>query len=197
MSGGDPGEEEVGYGRPPRATRFRKGRSGNPGGRPRGRRNEIPYDAALGQIVMIREDGVERRVTAAEAFLLRLAKTGLEGDGASARQAMAAIEDARARRIIVDDDHAISTIILVPVTPGGVRPALEPLRMGRKLDRLRDTARVLLEPWIVEAALARPGATRLSRQEQEIVVKATRTPWKVKWPEWWRAVTPEREPSGS
>jgi hypothetical protein len=27
---------EVGYGKPPRRTRFRKGRSGNPGGRPRG-----------------------------------------------------------------------------------------------------------------------------------------------------------------
>jgi hypothetical protein len=31
-----PGDHEVGYGRPPSHTRFRKGASGNPGGRPRG-----------------------------------------------------------------------------------------------------------------------------------------------------------------
>src|SRR6202043_802995 len=29
-------EQEVGYGKPPMHTRFRKGQSGNPGGRPRG-----------------------------------------------------------------------------------------------------------------------------------------------------------------
>ena len=46
-------------------------------------------------MVTIREDGVERRVTAAEAFLLHVTKRGLEGDGAAARAAMAAIEVAR------------------------------------------------------------------------------------------------------
>jgi Family of unknown function (DUF5681) len=36
MSSPGDGSYEVGYGRPPRRTRFRKGQSGNPGGRPRG-----------------------------------------------------------------------------------------------------------------------------------------------------------------
>ena len=49
-------------------------------------------------MVTIKEDGVERRVTAAEAFLLHLTKRGLEGDGAAARSAMAAIEEARSAR---------------------------------------------------------------------------------------------------
>ena len=39
--------------------------------------------------------------------------------------------------------------------PGSVTGALEPLRMARKLDRYRETARMVLEPWIVEAAIAR------------------------------------------
>ena len=35
---------------------------------------------------------------------------------------------------------------------------------------------MMLEPWIVEAALARFGEKQLTPKEQEIVLKATRTP---------------------
>lgn len=57
--------------------------------------------------------------------------------------------------------------------------------MGKKLCAFTDTARVLLEPWVVEAALARLGEQPLTVEEQRTVMAATRTPWKVKWPEWW------------
>jgi hypothetical protein len=59
-----------------------------------------------------------------------------------------------------------------------------PLRMVRKLDPYRETARMALEPWLVEAALARLNR-RLSPAEQRTIVKATRTPRRVRWPEWW------------
>lgn len=176
--------EEIGYRKPPVASRFQKGRSGNPRGRPRGRKNGIPYDAVLGQSVTIREDGKERRITAAEAFLLQLAKQGLEGDGAAARQALASIEEARAKRVI-DGETDLINITTVYVAPGSVTSALEPLRMAGKLVRFRPTARMALEPWIVQAALARLGSRTLSCEEQRTVVKATRTPRKVTWPDWW------------
>jgi len=91
-------ESTGGYKQRPTSSQFKKGQSGNPKGRPKNRHREIPYEAVLGQMVTIREDGRERRITAAEAFLLQLTQRGLAGDSAAARASLEAIEAARASR---------------------------------------------------------------------------------------------------
>jgi hypothetical protein len=42
-----------------------------------------------------------------------------------------------------------------------------------------------INPWIVELALARLGERKLSLADQREVFANTRTPDKVRWPEWW------------
>jgi hypothetical protein len=129
-------------------------------------------------MVSIREDGITRRVTAAEAFLLNLAKRGVEGDGQAARALLELIEEVKSKQPAYD----VSLVVLVAV--GRVTSTLQMLRMAKKLDPLRKTARWALEPWLVEAALARLPQP-LSPDEQRVVLKATRTPQKVRWPQWW------------
>lgn len=177
------GEDSVGYKRPPQATRFQKGRSGNPRGRPRSCRREIPYDDLLGQMVTIREGGRDRRVTAAEAFLLQLTKKGLEGDAGAARASLEVIEAARAKRGPLNGVDAITRIVFTSLSIGS---ALKWLGLAVKLNPLsKEKVCWKLQPWIVERALERLSRD-LSIEEQRIVVEASRTPEKVKWPGWWQ-----------
>lgn len=176
---------EVGYGKPPRSSRFQKGRSGNPRGRPRRRKSAIPYDHVLGQMVTVREDGRERRITAAEAFLLHLTRKGLAGDSAAARSSLAAIETARGNRSSPD---TTLTVIVVAFIGMGIEGPLEDLGLGvlhHPYDKDRATWKI--NPRIVEAAIARLGDRKLTIEDQEEVYRATRTPSKVNWPEWWTA----------
>ena len=176
-------EEEVGYCQPPRESRFRKGQSGNPRGRPKNRHREIPYDSVLGQMVTIKENGHERRVTAAEAFLLQLAQKGLAGDSAAARASLEAIESARLKTA---ESTGGPTKIIVTTIDSGADAIIGTLGIA-KLKYPTDEHRVRweLNPWIVENALERLGDRQLSLSEQKEVWGATRTPQKVEWPEWW------------
>lgn len=176
--------EPIGYGRPPKSTRFQKGQSGNAKGRPRGKSTGVPYDAVLGQLVTVKEDGMERKVTASEAFLLHLAKEGLKGKASANKNALRAIAQGRLVGLR-DTGEKPMQFTIVFVDPGNPNLALIALGMGRKLDASRPTARTMLEPWVVEAALVRLGERRLSIEEQAKVRAVTRTPHKVNWPDWW------------
>lgn len=181
MNGSDevPG---VGYRKPPTESRFQKGKSGNPRGRPKNRRRGLPYDHVLGQMVTIRDAGAERRVTAAEAFLLHLTKKGLEGDGPAARASLAALETARASKPV---SQAID-IVRVIISALGPSLCLQSTGFGVKTNAGdKDKVRWHLKTWIIEAALERLGDRTLTIEEQREVWEVAYRPREVRWPEWW------------
>jgi hypothetical protein len=72
---------EVGKRRPPRATRFRPGQSGNPRGRPKSARGLGALVArALGERVEAKENGRRRRITKLEAAVKQLVNRAANGD---------------------------------------------------------------------------------------------------------------------
>jgi|GEM_PF-902545 len=71
----------VGYGRPPRDTRFKKGSSGNPKGRPRGSKNSTTLlKEALNEQVAITENGRRRTITKKEAIVTQIVNKAASGD---------------------------------------------------------------------------------------------------------------------
>jgi hypothetical protein len=74
-------DDRAGYKRPPKATRFKRGQSGNPTGRRNGSRNlrTDVADVLSGQVVIC-EDGNERTISRQEIILLSLFNKAVQGD---------------------------------------------------------------------------------------------------------------------
>jgi hypothetical protein len=72
---------EVGYGKPPRDTRFKKGQSGNPRGRPpRAKNLKTLLSEALNEPVIVTENGGHRKITKREAIITQLVNRSATAD---------------------------------------------------------------------------------------------------------------------
>src|SRR4051794_25530558 len=72
---------EIGYRRPPLHGRFKKGKSGNPKGRPKGSSNFLTIlEKELGQSIVVNENGKKKTVTRMQAMVKRLVAGALQGD---------------------------------------------------------------------------------------------------------------------
>jgi hypothetical protein len=77
----DHSHNDVGYAKPPTRTRFQKGFSGNPRGRPKGARNlATVLERTLKERVVINENGMRKTITKLEAAIKQLANKAASGD---------------------------------------------------------------------------------------------------------------------
>jgi hypothetical protein len=71
----------VGYRKPPKSTQFKKGKSGNPKGRPAGSRGiSVVLREVIRQKIPVTENGRTRRVPAIEVMFRRLANDAMRND---------------------------------------------------------------------------------------------------------------------
>ncbi len=83
----------VGYGKPPRESRFKKGASGNPRGRQKGTQNLVTLlSKTIGERVAITENGNRRSITKFEASLKQLVNKAASGDLKSIQQLLSLVQ---------------------------------------------------------------------------------------------------------
>jgi len=74
-------EYQVGFGKPPQSSRFKRGKSGNPRGRPKGTRNlATDLKGEMGSKILVNEGGKSQKITKQMALVKTLSTKALKGD---------------------------------------------------------------------------------------------------------------------
>ena len=102
-------ENEVGKGNPPKHTRFKKGQSGNPKGRPKGTKNfKTDVQSTLAEPVKVTKDGAPKNVSSQKAALLRLREKALNGDARALDKYLALAKEFNAEELPGDTAEALA-----------------------------------------------------------------------------------------
>ena len=114
-----PISERVGFCRPPQATRFKQGVSGNPNGRPKGSLNvATAFMKALREKVVINEHGRRKTITKLEAALKQLVNKAASGDLRALSQLVVLAQDAEAKQSIPAGQDLVTSEIDQEVMEG-------------------------------------------------------------------------------
>ncbi len=168
-------------------TRFAKGTSGNPRGRPKLRRPHVSaFDIIFDKTLTVTQNGIVRELTVDEALQLQTYQAALKGSRMAVRQVLKMIEKRElaiaalsppalapaVMRIEHDSDNADEALRILgivddgPPAPGG-GPATRILRVAT---------------WAAQAAISRPGRRRLGARNVEDIKHFTSESEKLKWP---------------
>ena len=168
-------------------TRFRKGQSGNPSGRPKTHRPHVSaFDIIFDKTLRVTQGGFEREFTVAEALQLQTYQAGLKGSKLAIRtvlkmiakreQWLAAknppkhnpVEVKKAYEGRTADEALLLLGIAVKVEPPiGWPPEKDPL--------------LNLEPWVVEEGLRRARRREISDAGMQEIRRMTFDPDKPSW----------------
>ena len=169
---------------------FRKGRSGNPGGRPTTSRpsQASALDVVVERTLTVAHHGGTREIPMEEALQQRTYRDALAGKRIPQREVLKWIMKRVAwlaknapkaswpkitPHISPDPDNADTALLILGIA------APNPTRADIGADR----AQLLLEPWAVQAALSRRrGGNRLTDSERDAIRRCARDPDSLRWP---------------
>jgi hypothetical protein len=179
---------KVGPGRPPAGSRFPKGRSGNPKGRPRSR--PLPaasaFDIVIDRTLTVTQGGRARELTLEEALQHKTYQAAIAGNRAARREVLKMIAKRERWLAAKAPKHSGIEILMEAEDPDNANEALLLLGIAERDTRATGPdnpyERLLLQPWAVQAALSRRRRRRLSEKEISEIRRCTRDLHSIRWP---------------
>lgn len=175
--------------RPVNHGQFVKGRSGNPGGRPR-KAKQVPavtsaFDIVIAKRLTITQGGVAREVTVDEALQHKTYQAAIGGSRLAQRQIMKMIAKREAAITAAKPGQPNVAIRFDSSPPLNANAALQLLGIA---DMVTDpfSSRLKFKGWIMEAALDRPRRPALGQNDLAYLGCATIDAKAIDWP------TPEK-----
>lgn len=166
-------------------TRFAKGSSGNPAGRPKQRRPHVSaFDIIFDKTLTVTQNGVERELTVDEALQLQTYQAALKGSKMAIRQVLKMIEKREAA--------LAKRSLPVPQCPGierehsadNARQALIILGLIEADPRRGDQSdpHMKVANWAAQAALSRPSRRKFDDKDVKDIKFFTNDADTLKWP---------------
>lgn len=170
------------------STRFVKGESGNPKGRPKKAEPlGSAFDIIIDKTLTVTQNGKQRELTVDEALQLRTYQDALGGSRSARRAVLKMI--AKREKWIAENTNAPGMnkiTVSSEIDPENANAALLLLGVASNDDRSFSSAdpyeRLLLEPWAVEAALYRCRRRRLEDRDLSEIRRCTRDAGTITWP---------------
>ena len=98
-------------------SRFKKGQSGNPSGRPKGSENlKTLFERVLKEHISLQDGNVTKKITKAEAVIRRVVIDALKGDSRSQQTLFRLAEQIGQFEAIQQDRPTIAMVIVDPLT---------------------------------------------------------------------------------
>jgi hypothetical protein len=167
-------------------SRFEKGRSGNPQGRPTARRPHVSaFDIIFDQVLTVTQGGIEREFSVDEALQLQTYQAALKGSKMAIRAVLKMIEKREAALTKLHPPVHNGPRIEFEANSANADDALRILgiaRDGQVPPGGGEVARTLkLENWAAQAAISRPGRRRFTDKDREDVERYSFEPGKLRW----------------
>lgn len=181
---------KTGPGHPPKKSQYKKGKSGNPDGRPpkkKPAKSTSAFDIIIDQTLTITRNGMEQEISIQEARQHKAYLDAISGNVRAAREIVRMINKReKARAAIEQRKPKFIPLTIEPVDPDNANEAMKNLVIATPDERWSEPGEVhnhiQLEPWAVQLAISRPGGSKFTDKDKDDIQRCTRDHSTLKWP---------------